>query len=285
MTNEAMKVTLLGTGTSTGIPVIGCTCRVCRSTDPRDQRTRCACLVETGGLHLVIDTGPDFRRQALREGLRQVDAVLLTHHHFDHIVGLDDLRPFFFGNRNPIPCYARANTAAVLRDMFHYIFADGSYPGVSKLELREVAGPFDVTSRYGTEAPVTVTPIEVFHGALPLFGYRIGRFAYLTDTNCIPEESYAHLQDLDVLVLDALRHEPHATHYTIAEAVAVAQRIGARATYFIHMTHSLLHAEEDARLPEGIHLGYDGLQVAVRAASCAETPQALPATGEQQPGA
>lgn len=267
-----MTVTLLGTGTSTGVPVIGCTCRVCRSPDPRDTRTRCACLVETDGLSLVIDTGPDFRRQALREGIRRVDAVLLTHHHFDHVVGLDDLRPFFFGNRAPIPCYARENTARVLRTMFHYIFDDGSYPGVSKLALEVVDGPFAVRSRYGTGAAVTVTPIEVFHGALPLFGYRIGRFAYLTDTNRIPEASFALLDGLDVLVLDALRHEPHATHFTIEEAVAVARRIGARQTYFIHMTHSLLHAEEEARLPEGIHLGYDGLRVTL--------PAAVPA-GEQ----
>ncbi len=254
-----LKVTLLGTGTSTGVPVIGCRCRVCRSDDPRDERTRCACLVTCGDLHLVIDTGPDFRRQALREDLRRVDAVLFTHHHFDHVVGLDDLRPFFFDNAAPIPCYARANTADVLRTMFQYIFCDGTYPGVPRLELHPVDGPFVVRSRYGTGTAVRVEPIDVFHGALPMFGYRIGRFAYLTDTNRIPEASLARLRGLDVLVLDALRHEPHRTHFTIEEAVAMARRIGARQTYFIHMTHSILHAEEDARLPEGVNLGYDGL--------------------------
>jgi len=254
-----MKVTLLGTGTSTGVPIIGCRCRVCTSKDPRDNRTRCACLVETNGLHLVIDTGPDFRRQALQAQFKKVDAVLFTHHHFDHVVGLDDLRPFFFDNRSPIPCYARPNTAAVLRTMFHYIFTDGSYPGVSRLELYEPEGPFRVHGRYTPEAAVDVVPIEVYHGKLPMYGYRIGRFAYLTDTNRIPERSFEQLRGLDVLVLDALRHEPHQTHFTIQEAVETARRIGARQTYFIHMTHSMLHAEEDARLPAGINLGYDGL--------------------------
>ncbi len=255
-----MRVTLLGTGTSTGVPVIGCRCRVCQSTDPRDARTRCACHIDAGGLSLVIDTGPDFRRQALRQDLTRLDAVLFTHHHFDHIVGLDDLRPFFFENRTPVPCYARPNTAAVLRRMFRYIFnSDGSYPGVPLLRLCEVKAPFEVASRYEPRPPVRVEPVEVYHGELPLYGYRLGRFAYLTDTNRIPEASYEQLQGLDVLVLDALRHKAHPTHFTIEEAVAVARRIGARQTYFIHLTHNILHAEEDARLPEGIALGYDGL--------------------------
>ena len=254
-----VRVTLLGTGTSTGIPVIGCACRVCRSPDARDARTRCACYVEAGGVHLVIDTGPDLRRQALREGIARVDAVLFTHHHFDHIAGLDDLRPFLFDNRTPIPCYARPNTADVLRDMFRYIFDDGSYPGVPQLDLRPVGGPFRVRSRYDAARSALVEPVDVFHGDLPLYGYRIGRFAYLTDTSRIPEASFARLHDLDVLVLDALRHKPHETHFTIEEAVEVARRIGARQTYFVHMTHSVLHAEEDACLPAGINLGYDGL--------------------------
>ena len=221
---------------------------------------------ETEGrpVHLVIDTGPDFRQQALTYGIDAVDAVLVTHHHFDHVVGLDDLRPFLFHNRHPIPCYARANTAAVLRRMFGYIFADGSYPGVPDLALHEVDGPFDVPGRYEPGRTVHVVPVPVTHGDLPLFGYRIGRFAYLTDTSHIPEASYALLGDLDVLVLDALRHEPHPTHFTFDEAVAAARRIGARRTYFIHMTHSVLHAEEDARLPEGVRLGYDGLTFDVR---------------------
>jgi len=264
MPSSAMRVTLLGTGTSTGVPVIGCSCRVCRSPDARDRRTRCACHIETGGLSLLIDTGPDFRLQALRERIDRIDAVLFTHHHFDHIAGLDDLRPYFFEIRTPMPCYARPNTAAVLRRMFRYIFeSDGSYPGVPRLELCAVEAAFDVESRYKPRPPVRVVPIEVVHGTMPMFGYRVGRFAYLTDTNHIPEASYRLLDDLDVLVLDALRHEKHPTHFTISEAVAVARRIGARQTYLTHLTHSILHAEDDARLPDGIALGYDGLSFEV----------------------
>ncbi|HMB92169.1 MAG TPA: MBL fold metallo-hydrolase [Rhodothermales bacterium] len=256
-----LRVTLLGTGTSTGIPVIGCSCRVCRSTDPRNTRSRCACLVETDNLTILIDTGPDFRQQALREGITHVDAVLYTHHHFDHVAGLDDLRPFFFGNKTPLLCYVRANVAAVLRERFDYIFKDGTYPGLPRLNLLEVNGPFTVESRYGTDASVAVTPVEVFHGKLPMYGYRIGRFAYLTDTSHVPEASFDLLHDLDVLILDALRTESHPTHFSFEEAVAVARRIGAQQTYFIHMTHSVLHAEIDATLPDGIALGYDGLSL------------------------
>jgi phosphoribosyl 1,2-cyclic phosphate phosphodiesterase len=263
MESDAVRVTLLGTGTSTGVPVIGCRCRVCRSADPRDRRTRTSCLVRSAGVNLVIDTGPDFRLQALREGITRVDAILFTHHHFDHVAGLDDLRPYFFENPNPIVCYARENTAQVLRNMFRYIFQDGSYPGVPDLRIQEVDEPFNVANRYGSDGCVRVQPIEAWHGALALFGYRVGRFAYVTDASRIPEASYERLRDLDVLVLDALRHEPHPTHFTIEEAVAVAKRIGARQTYFTHMTHTVLHAEEDARLPPGIALGYDGLSFEV----------------------
>lgn len=263
-TEDRIKVTLLGTGTSTGIPVIGCRCRVCTSSDPRDERTRCACRIDAGGIQIVIDTGPDFRLQALREGIDHVDAVLFTHHHFDHVVGLDDLRPYLFSNRRPIPCYARDNTLEVLLRMFRYIFEDGTYPGVPDLRLEEVTGPFDVASREAPERTARVVPIDASHGDLPLFGYRIGRFAYVTDTNHLPEESYALLADLDVLVLDALRVEHHPTHFSVEEAVRVARRIGARQTFFVHMTHSISHAETDETLPGGMALGYDGLTFETR---------------------
>jgi len=262
-----LRVTLLGTGTSTGIPVIGCSCRVCRSTDPRDHRTRCACYIEAAGLSILIDTCPDFRQQALREGIHRLDAVLYTHHHFDHVAGIDDLRPFFFENKRPIPCYASPLTARVLYHMFSYIFADGSYPGVPNLRLKPIEGPFEITSRYGKSTRVRVEPIDVLHGKLPMYGYRIGHFAYLTDASQLPEKSFNRLQDLDVLVLDALRKRPHPTHFSIDEAVAVAQRIGARQTYFIHMTHEVLHADIDPQLPKGINLAYDGLQFCCRLTS------------------
>ncbi len=255
-----MKVTLLGTGTSTGIPVIGCACEVCTSADSRDRRTRTSCLVQIRGMNLVIDTGPDFRFQALREGISRVDAVLFTHHHFDHIVGLDDLRPFLFENHRSIPCYARSNTVEVLRDMFRYIFLDRSYPGVPNLNLISIDGTVTVVGRYQPDVQVRVEPIEVFHGPMPLFGYRIGGFAYLTDTSHIPEAAYRQLAGLDVLVLDALRRAPHPTHFSLTEAVEAARRVGARHTYLIHMTHSVLHARENLLLPEGISLGFDGLQ-------------------------
>jgi phosphoribosyl 1,2-cyclic phosphate phosphodiesterase len=258
-----MRVTLLGTGTSTGVPVIGCSCAVCSSDDPRDRRTRCSAYVRvrpgsSDELGILIDAGPDFREQALRHGIDRVDAVLVTHHHFDHVVGLDDLRPFLFYERAPIPLYARDNTAEVLRRMFSYIFQDGSYPGVPSLTLDEVEAPFTVSARVG-EGEALVTPLPAHHGPLPLYGYRLGRFAYLTDVNEVPPSTEALLADLDVLVLDALRERPHHAHFSIDEAVAFAQRVGARQTYFIHMTHNLPHAVLDARLPDGIALGYDGL--------------------------
>ncbi len=267
--HPTLQITLLGTGTSTGVPVIGCGCRVCTSDDPRDNRMRCAAHVaaetEHGPVHLQIDIGPDFRQQALRFGLERVDALLFTHHHFDHVVGLDDLRPYFFDNRAPVPAYADASTAGVLREMFRYIF-DRTYPGASLLDLCEVDGPFTVRSRYDPQAEVHVEPLRAYHGDLPVLGYRVGRFAYLTDVNRIPEATFAQLGGLDVLVLDGLRREAHPTHFTFDEAVSAAQRIGARQTYFIHMTHGALHAEIDAELPDGIALGYDGLTFDVRPA-------------------
>ncbi|MFN3595873.1 MAG: MBL fold metallo-hydrolase [Rubricoccaceae bacterium] len=268
-TLRRVEATLLGTGTSTGVPVIGCRCRVCTSADARDRRLRTSAHVvaetDAGPVHLQIDAGPDFREQALRAGLHTIDAVLYTHAHFDHVVGTDDLRPFLFADRSPIPCYASPTTAAGLRRMLGYIFEDGSYPGVARLHLHEVDGeggrPFTVVARpgAGSDAAVTVVPVPALHGRLPVLGFRIGPLAYLTDVSALPETSLALLEGVDTLVLDALRHEPHETHFTIAEATAVAQRVGARQTAFVHLTHSVLHAEEAARLPAGIALGHDGL--------------------------
>ena len=256
-----VRATLLGTGTSTGVPVIGCSCRVCTSDDPRDRRLRCACFVETNGLNLLIDAGPDFRTQALRAGIRQIDTLLVTHHHFDHVAGLDDLRPFFFDNKTPVTCYTHPDSATTLRKMYWYIFEDGSYPGIAKLELAEVTSPFHVTGRYNPSNSVLVTPIEAFHADMPVLGFRIGSFAYLTDTNRIPPESMEKLRNLDVLVLDALRRQPHRSHFTIPQAIEVAQQISAKKTIFTHMTHTVLYEEENDRLPEGISLGYDGLVI------------------------
>lgn len=256
-----VKVTLLGTGTSTGIPVIGCSCRVCLSEDPRDNRLRCSCLVETEGLTLLIDAGPDFRTQAIRAQIKQIDAVLITHHHFDHIAGLDDLRPFFFKNNVAIPCYAHSDTTENLKDRFPYIFKDKSYPGVANLDLHEINGPFSLSGRYNQNTSTQVTPINAFHGSMPVLGFRIGNFAYITDTNHIPDSSLPLLNDLEVLVIDALRHKPHRSHYSIAEAIEVSNKIKPKYTYFTHMTHGLMHAEEDELLPNTFSFAYDGLVV------------------------
>jgi len=256
------RATLLGTGTSTGIPIIGCDCKVCTSSEERDKRLRCSCLVETENLTVLIDAGPDLREQALTHNIRRIDAVVFSHHHFDHVGGIDDLRPFFFDNREPIPCFADDQTRKLLHSMFSYIFEDGSYPGIPKLKLCDIDGPsINIASRYGHSETLEVIPVPVFHGAIPILGYRIGSFAYITDTNGIPESSLALLQDLDTLVLDGLRPFPHQAHFSISEAVDAATEIGAKQTYLIHMSHHVGHVETDASLPAGINLAYDGLQI------------------------
>jgi phosphoribosyl 1,2-cyclic phosphate phosphodiesterase len=261
---QALQVTLLGTGTSTGIPVIGFRCRVCRSQAPRETRLRCAAYLRaetpTGSVHILIDAGPDLRQQALAHNLTRIDAVLITHHHFDHVAGLDDLRPFCFDNRTRIPIYAQETTAEVLERALPYLFRDDSYPGVARLSLHVVGEPLHVQSRNHPGA-IPVQPLEAQHGRLPVLGFRVGDFAYLTDVKEIPEATRKKLDGVSVLVLDALRREPHASHFSLDEAVAAARAIGARQTYFVHMTHSVLHAEEERRLPEGMALAYDGLTV------------------------
>jgi phosphoribosyl 1,2-cyclic phosphate phosphodiesterase len=261
--SSALRATLLGTGTSTGIPIPGCDCEVCTSSDARDNRLRCACYVQTAGLNILIDTGPDLRNQCLKYGIRQVDAVLYTHEHFDHIAGIDDLRPFLIWNRAPLSCYAAERTCSELRRRYDYIFVDGSYPGVPKLDLHEVEGVFEVTGRYGQDRTVRIQPVPAFHGDLPILGFRIGRFAYMTDVSRLPAASYEMLRDLDVLVLSALRRQPHPTHFSFDEAVAAVRRIGAENTYFIHMTHNILHARDEPELPKGIRLAYDGMVLEV----------------------
>lgn len=264
----AVTVTLLGTGTSTGVPLLGCRCAVCTSPDPRDRRLRTSAHVVAhtagGPVHLQIDAGPDFRQQALAAALPTADALLITHEHFDHVTGMDDLRPFFFRNPAPMPVCTSPRVAAALAQMFGYIFhADGSYPGVSRLALREVDGPFTVVSRDGTGAAVDVVPVPAMHGRLPVLGFRVGRFAYLTDVSAVPDASRALLGGLDTLVLDGLRPEPHPTHFSFDEAVAEAAAIGARDTVLTHVSHNAAHA--DVRLPAGVRLGYDGLVLEVPA--------------------
>ncbi len=261
---QSVKVTILGTGTSTGVPVLTCDCSICTSDDPRDSRLRCSCFIRVGGINILIDAGPDFRQQAMRSGIEDVDAILITHHHFDHVVGLDDLRPFIFQNRRKIPCYAVPQSADALRDMFSYIFRDGNYPGVPRLEMHDVEGPFDVASRSEDDLAVRIIPIPAVHGSLNVLGFRIGGFAYMTDVSDVPFASRNLLEDLDVLVLDALRDRPHPMHMTVDRATEVAAEIGAKQTYFTHFSHEILHSELESRLPEGMAPAYDGLEITAR---------------------
>jgi phosphoribosyl 1,2-cyclic phosphate phosphodiesterase len=250
-----VQITFLGTGTSHGVPMIGCDCGTCRSADPRDRRSRPSIHVRSDrGTSLLVDTGPDLRTQALAHRIRRVDAIFFTHGHADHVVGLDDMRRFNEIQRGPIPCYGDALTALEVRRMFAYVF-EGTVPkggGLPQLELFTVVGPFCLDD-------LEIVPVPVFHGRRQVLGLRIGRFAYLTDCSRIPDESWPHLDGLDVVVLDALRERPHPTHFSLDEAVDAARRIGAARTYFTHMAHDLRHEPTCARLPPGMELAYDGL--------------------------
>ena len=249
-----MKITILGSGTSTGIPMVGCSCRVCKSADPKDSRTRASLLVENDGCYLLVDTSTDLRTQAIRESIPTIDAVLFTHAHADHIHGIDDLRGFHFNHKTIIPCYASAETLANIGSKFAYIFTGRSHYGYHQLlEPHAVAAAF---SLFG----LTVTPIPLLHGSMPATGFRFNDFAYLTDCSSIPEESMNLLADIDTLVIDALRHTPHPHHFNIEGAVKVSQRIGARKTFLTHLTHEISHSEETS-LPEGIFFAYDGLSL------------------------
>jgi phosphoribosyl 1,2-cyclic phosphate phosphodiesterase len=260
-----VRLVLLGTGTSYGVPQIGCRCATCTSDDPRDRRTRTAALIEAGGSRLLIDTPPELRLQLVAAGVDRVDAVLYTHGHADHVHGIDDLRAFSTRQGVELPAYGPAATLAELRARFGYVFDRTAEPraGTSRPEL--VARPL-VPGREVAVAGVPVLPVPLPHGDDTVFGYRVGSVAYLTDVKAVPDEAVALLAGLDVLVLNALLDRPHPLHLSIPEAVAVAQRIGARCTYLTHLTHHMRHAELAARLPPGIAPAYDGLVVPVAAA-------------------
>lgn len=257
-----MRLTFLGTGTSFGVPQIGCGCAVCRSADPRDRRSRSAALVEAGGSTILLDTPPELRLQLLAHGVTDVDAVLYTHEHADHVMGIDDLRIFSVRRRAPLPVYGPPETLERLRTSFRYIFDESmrAYEGTSKpsLELHALE-----PGRSETVAGLELLPLAFRHGHLRVYGYRMGPLAYVTDVKAIPEAERARLRGLDVLVLNALWWRPHPTHLSIAEAVETAQALGARRTYLTHLTHETGHAELAGRLPEGIEPAYDGLTVEV----------------------
>ena len=257
-----MRLTFLGTGTSFGVPQIGCRCPTCTSSDPRDRRTRTAALLETRGKRLLIDTPPELRLQLVAAGADRVDAVLYTHAHADHVHGIDDLRAISVRQGAVLPVYGPAATMAELAARFPYIFDPAilAHPGTSKPELAtHVLEP----GRTVVVAGVPVLPLALPHGTHGVFGYRVGQVAYLTDVKAIPDAVAAQLAGLDVLVLNALLPQPHPLHLSIPEAVAAAQRIGARRTFFTHLTHDATHAQLAARLPAGVAPAYDGLVIDV----------------------
>ncbi len=255
------SVTFLGSGTSHGVPMIGCTCAVCQSTDPRDRRLRPSIHINVeGGPSILVDTSTDLRQQALANRIARVDAILFTHSHADHVMGLDEVRRFNVMQAGAIPAYADARTAEDLRRTFSYVFNPPSEKsgGIPQITLSAIDGPFSIGN-------ARIQPVPVFHGRRPILGYRLGTFAYLTDCNRLPDETWALLEGLEVLVLDALRHRPHPTHFTVAEALAVVERVKPRQTYLTHICHDLPHAATNAALPAGVELAYDGLVVAIDA--------------------
>ena len=252
-----LRITFLGTGTSQGIPIIGSTHPVCKSEDPRDKRLRVSLLIEFEGANYVVDCGPDFRQQMLTHNVDHLEALLFTHEHADHTAGLDDIRPFFF-RQGDIPVYAHQRVIGELKKRFEYIFkTENRYPGAPAVALFEV-----INNQAFSINNLQVEPINVMHGKLQVFGYRFGSFAYLTDVKTIAAEEKQKLRDLDVLVVNALREEPHYSHFNLEEALAFVAEIKPKQTYFTHISHLLgFHAEVEKQLPDNVHLAYDGLQL------------------------
>jgi phosphoribosyl 1,2-cyclic phosphate phosphodiesterase len=260
MAAPPIRITVLGSGTSVGVPTIGCHCDVCASTDPRDNRLRPSILVSFEDRNILIDTTPDFRAQALRARIDHLDAIVFTHAHADHIMGLDDVRPFNFHQKGPIPIYGSAETLAGIRRVFEYIF-DGARKesNIPKLDPRPITGAVDL---FG----VAFLPVPILHGSQTINGFRFGRAAYLTDHSDIPESSMEQLRGLDVLFLDALRYKPHPTHSTVDRSVKTVGALAPRRAFFTHLCHDLRHARAESLLPPNIRLAYDGLEILVEGA-------------------
>lgn len=253
-----MKATLivLGSGTSMGVPTIGCDCAVCHSSDPHDRRTRPSVLIEYAGRAVIIDTTPDFREQAIRENIRRLDAVLYTHTHADHILGIDDLRPLSYLHKpDKLPLYAKPEAVEFLRQMFRYIFdAKYKFGGLPQVELKPITGPLDLWR-------AQFEPVSVIHGETEILGFRFGSAAYLTDHSDIPATSLAQLRNLDVLFLDALRHKPHPTHSTVENSLRIVEQVQPQRAFFTHICHELPHEETNRLLPPNVRLSHDGMKL------------------------
>jgi phosphoribosyl 1,2-cyclic phosphate phosphodiesterase len=251
-----LKITFLGTGTSQGVPVIGCTCEVCSSLDFRDKRLRASILIETGEHSFVIDTGPDFRQQMLREQVKRLDAVIFTHAHRDHTAGLDDVRAYNYMQQSDMPVYGTAEVLAQLKVEYAYAFVTEHYPGIPRLNLNSIDG--DEFSVNG----VSFLPLPVMHLHLPVLGFRVGNFSYITDANYIPPTTIERLKGTEVLVLNALQREQHISHFNLTEALEVVEQIRPQQTFFTHISHKMgLHADVEKELPDHVSLAFDGLKV------------------------
>lgn len=251
-----LKITLLGTGTSTGVPMIGCHCDVCTSTDSKDKRLRSSILVQSPTTTIVVDTGPDFRYQMLRAGVEKLDAVLLTHPHKDHLAGLDDVRAYNFFMKKAVKIYTNSLTEEAVRRDFYYAFADTKYPGIPEFDLHTISNePFMI-------GDISVTPILVWHLKMPVLGFRFGDFTYITDANSIDDSEKNKIQNSKVLILNALRKKQHISHFTLGEAIDLAKDVNAQKTWFTHISHQMgQHQTIDAELPNGMYLAYDGLTI------------------------
>jgi phosphoribosyl 1,2-cyclic phosphate phosphodiesterase len=251
-----VKVTFLGTGTSQGVPVIGCQCETCRSVDFRDKRLRVSVHLEIDGKSIIIDSGPDFRAQVLRERIERLDALLFTHEHKDHTAGMDDIRAYNYLQHKSIPVYAEQRVLDQLKREFSYIFSGHNYPGIPRVSLVPISNtPFAVDG-------IEIIPIRVLHYKLPVFGFRIGNFTYITDANAIPEEEMDKIRGSEVIVLNALRHESHISHFSLPEAVDILQELQPERAYLTHISHTLgTHREVENDLPSFIRLAYDGLSI------------------------
>lgn len=251
-----MKFILSGTGTSQGVPVIACKCQVCLSNDPRDKRLRTSGILQSEETSLVFDAGPDFRQQMLNAGISRLDAVVMTHEHQDHVAGLDDVRPFFFRQKEDFKIYAVPRVQERLKSAYEYAFKEYPYPGVPKFQL------IDIHTADFRVGDITLTPIPVLHGKLPVMGYRVDDLAYLTDTNHIPDSSKEKLKNLKWLILDALQHTKHYSHFTLEEALEVIEELQPEQAYLIHISHLMgNHAQVEPYLPANVALGYDGLEI------------------------